>query len=133
MQRAYGIGKDEGCKDIEGCLLSHAQQGRKDDLLRLLLEHFDNTRFLDLVLIQKLLEHGFLKNAETNPQANPNQYDRERERNSPAPGREFIPRQSAEGQYRQVREEQTSRDAELRPRCDQPTLSMMTRPFHRQE
>src|SRR5215469_501190 len=133
MQRAYGIGKDEGSKDIERCLLSHPQQGRKNDLLRLFLEHFDNRRFLDLVFIQKLLEHRSLKNAETNPQANPNQYDRERERNSPPPVGERISRQSAERQDRQVREEQTSGNAELRPRCNQPTLAMMTRPFHRQQ
>src|SRR5215471_6961148 len=98
MQRTYGIGKDEGRKDIERCLLSHAQQRRKDDLLRLFLEHFDNRRFLDFILVQKLLEHRSLKNAETNPQANPNQYDRECERNAPAPGGKLISRQSAEGQ-----------------------------------
>src|SRR5215813_4230966 len=100
MQGAHGIGKDEGSEDIERCLLSHTQQGRKDDLLRLLLEHFDNRRFLNLVLIQKLLEHRSLKNAETNPQANRNQYDRERERNSPPPGGELISRQTAERQDR---------------------------------
>src|SRR5215467_10285624 len=100
MQRAYGISEDKGCKDIERCLLSHPQQGRKDDLLRLFLEHFDDRRVLDLVFIQKLLKHRSLKNAETNPQANPNQYDRERERNSPPPGGELISRQSAEGQDR---------------------------------
>src|SRR5215472_11188593 len=116
MQCAYRIGKDEGCKNIERGLLAHPQQRRKNDLPRLFLKHLDNRSLLDFVLVQQLLEHGCLKNAETNPQANPNQYDRERERNSPAPGGKLIPRQSAERQNRQVREEQTSRDAELRTR-----------------
>src|SRR6516162_8628253 len=131
MQGAYRIGKDEGCKDIEWCLLPHAQQGRKDDLLRLLFEYLHNRCLLYFVLVQKLLEHGSLKDTETNPQTYPNQYDRERERNSPSPGGELVSRQSAERQDRQVREEQTCRDAKLRPRGDQPTLSVMTRPFHR--
>src|SRR5215469_14279974 len=104
MEGAYGIGKDESCEDIERCLLSHAQQRRKDDLLRLFLEHFDNRRFLDLIGIQKLLEHRCLKNAEADPQANPDQYNRECERNSPAPAGELISRQSAKSQNRQVRE-----------------------------
>src|SRR5262249_6014616 len=131
MQGAYGIGKDKGSEDIERGLLAHPQQCRKKDLLRLFLEHLDDRSLLDLVLIQKLLEHWRLKNAETNPQANPNQYDRECERNSPAPGGKLIPRQRAERQNRQVCKEQTSRDAKLRPGCNQPALPVMTRPFHR--
>src|SRR5215469_10583569 len=126
MQRAHGICEDKGCEDVEWCLLAHSQQCGKDDLLRLFLEHFDDWCFLDFVFVQKLLKHGCFKDAETDPQANPNQYDRECKRNSPPPDRELIPRQSAEGQYRQVREEQASRDAELRPGCNQPTLPMMT-------
>src|SRR5215813_11454671 len=133
MQGADRIRKDEGGKDVERCLLAHSQQSREDDLPRLFSEDLNNRGFLDFVLVQELLEHGSFKNAETNPQANPNQYDRERERNSPAPGGELIPRQSAERQNRQVREEETSRNAELWPGCDQPTLPVMTRPFHRQE
>src|SRR5215813_12043529 len=122
MQGTYGIGKDESSKDIEWGLLAHPQQCRKNDFPRLFLKHLDDRCFFDFVLVQKLLEHRRFKDSEANPQADPNEYDRERERNSPAPGGELIPRQSAERQNRQIRKEQTSRNAKLRPRCNQPTL-----------
>ena len=71
--------------------------------------------FLDPVVAQQLAEHRCLEDAEPNPQANSNQDDRQRERDTPAPGGELIAGPSAEGQYHKVREKQTGRDSELRP------------------
>ncbi len=76
---------------------------------------FDNRRFLDLVGVQETLEHRSLENAEADPQADGDQNDRQRERNTPAPNEELVARQGAEGEYREVRQEQSGRHAELRP------------------
>ena len=96
-------------------------------------DDFNNRRFLDFIITQKLPEHRCLEDAEPNPQTNPDKDDREREPDAPAPGSEQIARPSAESQYRKVRQEQTAGDAELRPRRHQAALAMMTRPFHRQQ
>ena len=67
MQSADGIGEDKGGEDVERGLLRHPQQRRQDDFLRLSLDDFDNRSPLDSLVIEKLLEHRRLKDAETNP------------------------------------------------------------------
>ena len=89
LQRADRVGEDEGGEDIERRLLGHPQQSREDDLLRLLLDDFEDRRLLDLVLVQELLEYRRLEDAEPDPQADADQDDRQRERNAPAPGQEL--------------------------------------------
>src|SRR6266704_3693574 len=133
MQGADCISEDEGSEDVERRLFRQPQQGRQDDLLRLLSYNLDDRRLLDLVIVQKRLEHGRLENAEADPQADTDQNDRQREGNAPAPGRELIAGQLAEGEYREIREKQAARHAELRPRRYQAALAVVTRPFHRQQ
>ncbi len=97
------------------------------------LDHFGDRSLLDLVLVQELLEHRRLENAEPDPQADADQDDRQRERNAPAPHGELVARPGAEAKHRQIRQEQSGRHAELRPRGDQPALAVGARPFHRQQ
>ncbi len=89
--------------------------------------------FSILLVSSSLLEHRRLEDAEADPQADADQNDRERERDAPAPGRELVARPGAERQDREVRQEQAARHAELRPRRHQAALSVMARPFHREQ
>ena len=90
MQGANGIGKDKCGKDIEWSLFGHPEQRRQHDFLRLFLDDLNNRGFLDSAGIQELPKHRRLEDVKTNPQANPNEYDRERKRDSPAPRGELI-------------------------------------------
>ena len=91
------------------------------------------TPLLDLVVVDQRLEGRRLEDAEPDPQADPDEQDGEGKRYPPTPSGELIPGPRAERQYRKVREEQTARHAELRPRCDEAALVMVTRPFHCQQ
>ena len=115
VQRADCVGEDEGGEDVERRLFGHPQQRREDDLPRLLLDHFEDRGFLDLVVVEEFLEHRRLEDAEPDPQADADQDDRKRERNPPAPGEELVAGPAAEGEHRQVRQEQSAGHAELRP------------------
>src|SRR5207244_943143 len=101
--------------------------------LRLPLYDLDNRGLFDSPRVQELPEHRCLKDAEPNPQTDPNENDGKRERDPPAPGSKLIARPSAERQYRKIGQEETAWDAELRPRGHQAALTMMARPFHRQK
>src|SRR6266536_324447 len=103
MQGTHRIGKDERGEHIERRLFRHAQQCRKDDLLRLLLDDFENGSPLDSILVLELLKYRRLEDTKADPQADADEYDRQRERNSPAPDGELIARPLAEGQYRKIR------------------------------
>src|SRR5712671_6930872 len=105
MQGADCISEDEGSEDVERRLLRQPQQGRQDNLLRLLSDNLDDWRLLDLLVVQERLEHRRLENAEANPQADADQNDRQREGNAPAPGGELIARQLAEGEHREIGQE----------------------------
>jgi hypothetical protein len=54
-------------------------------------------------VVQEALEHRRLRDAEADPQADADEYNRQRERNTPAPGDELVARPGAEGEDRQVR------------------------------
>jgi hypothetical protein len=96
-------------------------------------ENLEDRRLLNLVVVQKRLEHRRFENAEADPQANADQNDRQREGNTPAPDGELIAGQLAEGEHREIRKEQAARHAELRPGRHQAALAVVTRPFHRQQ
>ena len=78
--------------------------------------------FSILSSLSSCLEHRRLQNAETDPQAEADQNDREREWNAPAPDEELIARLVAEGEDREVGQEQAAGHAELRPRGHQAAL-----------
>src|SRR5215469_7766026 len=105
MQRADRVSKDECGEDVEGRLLGHPEQCRKHDLLGLLVDDFDDGSPLDSALIQELLEHRRLEDAESNPEANADENDRKRKWNSPAPGNELIAIPRTESKNRQIRQE----------------------------
>src|SRR5215831_4176317 len=132
MQRPNRVREDERGEDIEGCLLRHARGRREDDFLWLLLDDLEEGCALHLVGVDKSLEHGRLENAEPDPQADAHEDDRQRKRDAPTPLGELVTGPGAEGQYRKIGEEQTAGDTELRPGCNEPTLAVMARPFHRQ-
>ena len=81
----------------------------------------------------QLAEYRRLQDAEPDPQADADQHDRNRKRHPPAPGQELIAGPGAEGEHREIGQEQSARDAELRPRCHQAALAVMARPLHRQQ
>ena len=84
-------------------------------------------------LVQDFLEYRRLEDAEPDPQANSDQDNRERERYAPAPGQEVIAGPGAESQDREIRQQQATWHAELRPGRNQPALVLRARPFHRQQ
>jgi len=91
-------------------------------------------RPFDLVVVQELLKHRGLENAEANPQADADENDREREGDAPAPHQELVARHPrAEDQHRKIRQKQPAGDAELRPGGDEAALAMGARPFHGQK
>src|SRR5712672_3598761 len=105
MQRADRVSEDERGEDVERRLLRDAQQSRQNDLLRLLSDNLDDRCLLDLVVVEKRLEHWRFENAEADPQADADQNDRQGEGNAPAPDGELIARQLAEGEHREIGQE----------------------------
>src|SRR5580700_3685445 len=71
LQGANAIGEDKRRENVEGRLLGHTDQGRQDDITRLLLDHFDDWRVFDLLVRDQLLEHRRLEDAEPYPQPDP--------------------------------------------------------------
>ena len=115
MQGACSVREDEGGEDIERRLLAHARECREEDLFRVTLDHLQHRRLFDLVLGGEFGEYRRLHDAETNPQADCDQRDREQERHAPAPSQELLTGHLAEGEHREIGEEQPARHAELRP------------------
>src|SRR5579859_3077437 len=99
----------------------------------MLLEDRDNGSLLDLLGLDEILENRRLEDAESNPQSDAHQNDREREGYAPTPGEELIAGELAGDEHGKVGQEQAARHAELRPGRDQPTLTVGARPFHRQQ
>ena len=67
LEGAHCISENKRGEDVERRLLGHAQERGKDDLFRLLLDHFHQGGALDFLVLHQLPEHGGLENAEADP------------------------------------------------------------------
>src|SRR6516165_621360 len=109
MQRANTVREYESGEDIEGCLLTHAREGGKNDLLGMALDDFHNRRALDLLFSKQLCEYRRLENTEPNIEADQNEKEAQEERDAPAPGQKLLPRHLAECKHGEIGEEQPAR------------------------
>ena len=133
LERADAIGEHEGGEDIERCLLGHAGEGAENDLLRLPFDHLEDRGFLDLLFKHELGEHRRFHDSQADPEADPDQDQTQEKGHAPAPGQELIARHRAEGEHRQIGEEQPAGYAELRPRRDEAARVVGFAPFHRHQ
>ncbi len=88
LQRADAVGEHERRENVERRLLCHTQQGGQEDLARLLPDHLDDGRPLDLPRREKLPKDRRLEDAEPDPEPDADQDNAEEERYAPAPGGE---------------------------------------------
>src|SRR5262249_31875051 len=114
-------------------LLSYPDQCAEDDVLGLALDHFENRGALNLPLSDEPREHRRLHDPQANPEPDRHQNEAQGERQAPTPREELVTRHLAEGNNREVGEEQTAGHAELRPRRDEAARMVGARPFHRQQ
>jgi len=77
--------------------------------------HFDHRDAFDAVLAHQSRKDRGLENAEANVEADPDHNDAQPERHAPSPVEKLFARNRAESEHRQVRQEQSSRAAPLRP------------------
>jgi hypothetical protein len=133
VQLLHAVGKDEGGEDVERRLLAHAREGAEQHFGEVAAQHLDERLALDPLLFQDLAEHRRLQDAEPDPEADRHQHDAEQERHPPAPGGEGVPGDGAEGEHREIGEEQAGRHAPLRPGGDEATVLVGARPLHREQ
>src|SRR5207245_450770 len=79
VQHRRAVGEDKGGEDVKWALLTHSSQGRQRDELRLPLQHFDDRRALDALLLDDTGEGRRLENAQPNIEADPDHNDAEPE------------------------------------------------------
>src|SRR5258708_16253296 len=97
------------------------------------LDDFEDRRALDLAFRDELGEDRRLQNAQPDIEADADQDEAQEERHAPAPGEELLARHLAEGEHREIGEEEPAGHAELRPGGDEAARMVGARPFHRHQ
>src|SRR5437588_1916721 len=129
VQNLRAIGKDEGEIDVGWGLLGHSGEGRQDDLLRLALNDFEHWHPLYPLFGDETPEDRRLEDAEPDIEPDCDHDDAEHERDAPAPDEKLVAGNRAEHEYRQIRQQQPGRPAELRPGGDEAAMGVGARPF----
>src|SRR5205823_3405600 len=98
-----------------------------------MLDDGEHRGAVDLALRQQPGEYRGLQNAEPDVEPNADQNETKCERDTPAPGQELLGRHLTECEHREISEEKSAGNSELRPRRNKAAECVAARPFHRHQ
>ena len=109
VQHRQPIGKDKRVIDGAGPLFPHFRERRQKDQFRPALDDFERWRPFDPVFGEQSPKGWGLESTESDVEAQPNHDDAEQEGDTPPPNQELIARDHAEGQHREICQQQSGR------------------------
>src|SRR5262249_21212557 len=100
-------------------LLRHASESALDDFLRVIADHGRDWSAFDAITGLQAGKRRRFENAEPDVEPDADQHDAECKGQPPTPDQEFVAGDLAEGEYREIGQEQPAWDAELGPGGDE--------------